>query len=87
MNQLTFAFADKLKPGQLELFSESYYDNRVKRLCYAMKLSNGINRWCPNNLDSIKECVRLFGVNHETVFKHWDDFVCQLQSKSESQAE
>ena len=39
MNQLMFAFATQPTVGQLELFSESVYDNnQAKRLCDAVKL-------------------------------------------------
>jgi hypothetical protein len=88
MTQLTFAFATQPKIGQLELFSETVYDNRVSRVGYAIKISHNVNRWRPNTIDNVKECVRLFGVNHETVFRLYDELITgawQRHLNSESQ--
>ncbi len=76
MNQLTFAFSRIPVFRQMELFSENVYDNRVKRLDYAIKLSASINCWYPNALKNVRECVKLFGVNHQTVFESYSRLLC-----------
>lgn len=86
MIQLTFAFNRESVFGQMELFSEEFFDNRVKRLDYAIRLSHNIEGWRPYSVDRVKECVKLFGVNHQTVFESYSRLLCQLQSKWESLA-
>lgn len=88
MNQLTFAFANQPKNSQLELFPNILYDNRVSRLTYAIKLSYGLNRWRADDIKKVKECVNLFKVNHETVFRVYNELITakwQKHLNSESQ--
>ena len=65
MKQIVFNFAKDNKLEQLELFQTDIYDNRVQRLRYALKLSN----WLSFNLKDVKKCVRLFQVDHQTVYE------------------
>jgi hypothetical protein len=65
MKQIVFNFAKDTELEQLELFPTDTYDSRVQRLRYALKLSN----WLSFDLKDIKECVRLFQVNHQTAYE------------------
>lgn len=68
MNQFVFNFAKNDVLEQLELFPIDIYDNRVQRLRYALKLS----KWLFFNLKSVKECVNLFQVDHQTVYREFE---------------
>lgn len=57
---------------QLELFKDFVFDNRVKELEYAIKISNYLNNWPPNSLDIVLECSKLFKVLNATVFEKYD---------------
>ena len=75
MNQTTFEFAKDPFVEQLELFSEESYDNRVKRLSYALRISYDLNGWRPYKLDNVSKCVRMFKVSHEQVWREWEKVI------------
>ena len=65
MKQTVFNFAKDNVLEQLELFPADAYDNRVQRLRYSMRMIN----WLSFTLKDVKESVRLFQVNHQTVYE------------------
>lgn len=68
MKQTVFNFAKDNVLEQLELFPTDTYDNRIQRLRYALKLS----KWLSFDLKDVRECVRLFQVNHQTAYKEYE---------------
>lgn len=68
MKQTVFNFAKDTELEQLELFPIDIYDNRIQRLRYALKFS----KWLSFDLKDVKECVRLFQVDHQTAYKEYE---------------
>lgn len=65
MKQDVFNFAKETTLEQLELFPTDTYDNRIQRLRYFLKLDN----WLSFRLKDVRETVKLFRVNHQTVYE------------------
>ncbi len=68
MKQTVFDFAKENTLEQLELFPTDFYDNRIQRLRYSLRLSN----WLSFTLNDVKESVKLFRVNHQTVYEEYN---------------
>jgi hypothetical protein len=71
MKQMTFPFFNK-NNNQLELFPNSYYDDRVGHLTLAMKLMYKTKEWDPYNINRLVESSNSFGVLNETVLNVYD---------------
>lgn len=71
IQQTQFPFLTNNINEQLELFSNEVFDNRIKRLNYALKISHRLHGWHPYKLDNLHECVKLFKVSYEDVIKQY----------------
>lgn len=85
MTQLTFDFEFETD-GQLELFPQHAYDNRVERLLNCIIYNWKLNRWRPS-LEGIVDAAKRFKVHHETVVEQYNKYRYSCLSSLESPAE